>query len=93
MALTSIMLWAFRTNMAAAFALPVVQETLEHLDSYQDGDYSRILLRLKYLNHIIINCGDLPDSIVAGIGSAITCLSSVQDMWKVLTGQTRLISS
>jgi len=65
--------------MAAAFALAVVQETLERLDSYQDGDYSGILLRLEYLNRIIINCGDLPaDSIVAGIGSVITCLSSAQ---------------
>ena len=64
--------------MAAAFALAVVQDTLEHLDSYQDGDYSGILLRLEYLNRIIINFGDLPDSIVAGIGSAITCLSSAQ---------------
>ena len=62
----------------AAFALAVVQETLERLDSYQDGDYSGILLRLEYLNRIIINCGDLPDSIVAGVGSAITCLSSAQ---------------
>ena len=62
----------------AAFALAVVQETLERLDSYQDGDYGGILLRLKYLNRLIINCGDLPDSIVAGIGFAITCLSSVQ---------------
>ena len=74
----SIMLCAFCTNMAAAFALAVVQDTLEHLDSYQDGDYSGILLRLEYLNRIIINFGDLPDSIVAGIGSAITCLSSAQ---------------
>ena len=49
-----------------------VQETLERFDSYQDGDYSGILLRLKYLNRIIINCGDLPNSIVAGIGSPIT---------------------
>ena len=64
------MLCAFCTNKTAAFALAVVQETLEHLDSYQDGDYSGILLRLEYLNRIIINCGDLPDSIVAGIGSA-----------------------
>ena len=72
------MLCTFCTNMAAAFALAVVQETLERLDSYQDGDYSGILLRLEYLNRIIINCGDLPDSIVAGIGSAITCLSSAQ---------------
>ena len=37
------------------FALAVVQETLEGLDSYQDGDYSGILLRLEYLNRIIIN--------------------------------------
>ena len=67
LALLSIMLCAFCTNMAAAFALDlaVVQDTLEHLDSYQDGDYSGILLRLEYLNRIIINFGDLPDSIVA----------------------------
>ena len=70
------MLCAFCTNMAAAFALAVVQETLERLDSYQDGDYSGILLRLEYLNRIIINYGDLPGSIAAGIGSAITCFSS-----------------
>ena len=74
------MLWAFCTNRAAAFALAVVQETFERLDSYQDGDYSGILLRLEYLNRIIMNCGDLPDSIVAqaGIGSAIKCLSRAQ---------------
>ena len=72
------MLRAFCTNMVAAFALAVIQETLERLDFYQDGDYSGILLRLEYLNRIIINCGDLPDYIVAGIGSAITCLSSAQ---------------
>ena len=66
-ALQSIMLCAFCTNMAAAFALLVVQETLEGLHSYQDGDYSGILLRLEYLkNRVIINCGHLPDSIVAG---------------------------
>ena len=41
-ALLSIMLCAFCTNMAAAFALAVVQDTLGHLDSYQDGDYSGI---------------------------------------------------
>ena len=72
------MLCAFCTNMAAAFALAVAQETLELLDSYQDGNYSGILLRLEYLNRIVINCGDLPDSIVAGIGSSITCLSRAQ---------------
>ena len=64
--------------MAAAFELAVVQETLERLDSYQDSDYSGILLRLEYLNRIIINCVDLLDSVLAGIGSTITCLSSVQ---------------
>ena len=80
-ALQSIMLCAFCTNMAAAFALLVVQETLEGLHSYQDGDYSGILLRLEYLkNRVIINCGHLPDSIVAGIGSTITCL--YRDRWK-----------
>ena len=60
--------------MAAAFALAVVQETLERLHSYQDGDCSGILLRLEYVNRIIINCGNLHNSIVAGIGSTITCL-------------------
>ena len=69
---------AFCTNMAAVFALAVIQDTLERLDSYQDGDYSGILLLLEYLHRILINCGDLPDSDVAGIGSAITCLSSAQ---------------
>ena len=64
--------------MAAAFALAVVQETLERLDSYQEGDYRGILLRLEYLNRIIINCVDLLDSVLAGIGSANTCLSSAQ---------------
>ena len=64
LALLSIMLCAFCKNMAAAFTLAVVQDTLEHLDSYQDGDYSGILLRLEYLNRIIINFWDLPDSIV-----------------------------
>ena len=68
----------YKHGGSVKFALAVVQETLERLDSYQDGDYSGILLRLEYLNRIIINCGDLPDSIVAGIGSAITCLSSEQ---------------
>lgn len=65
-------------NMAAEFALAVIQETLGHLDSCQDGDYSRILLRLEYLNRTLINSGELPDSIVAGIGSAIACLSSAR---------------
>ena len=55
--LLSIMLGTFCTNMAAGFALAVVQDTLEHLDSYQDGDYSGILFRLEYLNRIIINFG------------------------------------
>ena len=62
----------------AEFTLAVVQETLEHLDSCQNSDHSRILLRLEYLNHTIIHCGDLPDSIVAGIGSAIACFLSAQ---------------
>ena len=64
--------------MAAEFALAVIQETLGHLDSCQDGDYSRILLRLEYLNRTLINSGELPDSVVAGIGSAIACLSGAQ---------------
>ena len=41
------------TNKAAEFALAVLQETLERLDSCQDGDYSRILLRLEYLNRTL----------------------------------------
>ena len=64
--------------MAGEFVLAVVQETLERLDSCQNGDYLGILLRLEYLNRAIINCGDLPDSIVAGIGSAIACFLSAQ---------------
>jgi len=72
------MLCAFRTNLAAAFAIAAVRETLERHDSYQNADYSGIFLQLRYLNRIIKNCGDLPDSIVAGIGSTITCLSSAQ---------------
>ena len=64
--------------MAGEFALAVIQETLGRLDFCQDGDYSRILLRLEYLNRTLINSGELPDSIVAGIGSAIICLSSAQ---------------
>ena len=64
--------------MAAEFALAVVQETLESLDSCQNGNYSGILLRFEYLNRTIINCGHLPDSIVAGIGSAMACLLSAQ---------------
>ena len=49
-AMMSIMLC---TNMAAEFVLAVLQETLERLDSCQDGDYSRILFRLEYLNRTI----------------------------------------
>ena len=52
--------------MVAEFALAVVQEALERLDSCQNGDYSGILLRVEYLNRTIINFGHLPDSIVAG---------------------------
>ena len=58
------MLCTFCTNIAAAFALAVVQETLERLDSCHDGDFSRILLRMEYLDRIILNCGELADSIV-----------------------------
>ena len=69
------LLWA---NMAAEFALDVIQETFGCLDSCQGGDYSRIVLWLEYLNHTLINSGELPDSIVAFIGSTIACLSSTQ---------------
>ena len=95
------MLCAFTANMAAGFALAVVQETLERLDSCQNGDYSGILLRLEYLNRTIINCGDFPDSIVDGIGSAIACLLSAQRLSvpctyranRLLTGQWWIQSS
>ena len=50
--------------MAAEFAHAFAQETLERLDSCHDGDFSRILLRMEYLNRIIMNCWELPDSIV-----------------------------
>ena len=53
-----------------------VQDTLECLASYQEGDYSGIMLRLEYSNRTITNCGDLLDSNVASMGSAIACLSS-----------------
>ena len=66
-----------RSKLAAARKSPRCHVNTP-LDSYQDGDYSGILLRLEYLNRIIINFGDLPDSVVAGIGSAITCLSCAQ---------------
>ena len=50
--------------MAAECAHDFVQEPLERLDSCHDGDFSRILLRMESLNRIIINCGELADSIV-----------------------------
>ena len=50
--------------MTAEFPHDFVQETLERLDSCHDGDFSRILLRMEYLNRIILNCGELADSIV-----------------------------
>ena len=53
-----------------------VQDTLECLASYQEGDYSGIMLRLEYSNRTITNCGDLLDSNVASMGSVIACLSS-----------------
>ena len=69
----------FAANMAVEVGHAVVQETLEHLDSCQEDDFNRILLRMEYLNRtIIINWGELPDSIVVGIGSALGCLSSKQ---------------
>ena len=59
--LSSIMLCG---KHAAKFAHAFVQETLERLDSCHDGDFSRILLRMEYLDRIIINSGELPDPIV-----------------------------
>ena len=53
----------FAANMAAEFAHDFVQETLERLDSCHDRLFSRILLRMEYLNGIFMNCGKLPDSI------------------------------
>ena len=44
-ALSSIMHCA---NMAAQFALTVIHETLESLDSCQDDDYGKIVLRMEY---------------------------------------------
>ena len=49
--------------MTAEFPHDFVQETLERLDSCHDGDFSRILLRMEYLDRIILNCGELADSI------------------------------
>ena len=60
--------WLFSPSCFAPFVetwrqrshLLLNNKTLERLDSYQDGDYSGILIRLEYLNCIIINGGDLP---------------------------------
>ena len=38
------MLCTFCTNMAGAFAIAAVQETLKPQDFYKNADYSRILL-------------------------------------------------
>ena len=63
--------------MTAEFPHDFVQETLERLDSCHDGDFSRILLRMEYLDRIILNCGELADSSYR-IGSAVACLPSKQ---------------
>ena len=75
--------WLFSPSCLAQFAQHGsrvrtcgVQETLVCLDSYQEGDYNGIMLRLEYSSRTIIKCGDLPDSNMAGMGSAIACLSS-----------------
>lgn len=44
----------FAANMAVEVGHAVVQETLEHLDSCQEDDFNRILLRMEYLNRTII---------------------------------------
>ena len=64
---------------ATEFVLAVVEETIQRLDNCQGDDYSSILLRLEYLNRTIINNGELPESIVAGIGLAIKCLKDEQE--------------
>ena len=66
--------------MAAAFALSVVQDSIQRLDScQQQDDYSSLVLRLEYLNRTIVNSGELPDSVVAGIGLATRCLQEQQE--------------
>ena len=48
-------------KMAAAFALSVVQDSIQRLDScQQQDDYSSLVLRLEYLNRTIVNSGELP---------------------------------
>ena len=67
-------------KMAPAFALSVVQDSIQRLDScQQQDDYSSLVLRLEYLNRTIVNSGELPDSVVAGIGLAIRCLQEQQE--------------
>ena len=58
----------------------VVQDSIQRLDScQQQDDYSSLVLRLEYLNRTIVNSGELPDSVVAGIGLAIRCLQEQQE--------------
>ena len=50
--------------MTAEFPHDFVQETLEPLDSCHDGDFTLLDFRMEYLDRIILNCGELADSIV-----------------------------
>ena len=68
--------------MTARFALTIVQECLNNIDRCQDGDYSGIYLCLEYFNRIIINTDTLPDSIAAGIGSALSSLCQTNAVYR-----------
>ena len=67
-------------KMAAAFALSVVQDSIQRLDScQQQDDYSSLVLRLEYLNRTIVNSGKLPDSGISHQALAIRCLQEQQE--------------
>ena len=79
-----------RQTLAVELWHGVAEETLERLDSRQDDDCSRISLRMEYWNLTTINCGEFPDFIVAGIWSAIACLSSKQEWIECFYRQGKL---
>ena len=67
--------------MAAAFALSVVQDSIQRSDScQQQDDYSSLALRLEHSSRTTVNSGELPDSVVAGIGLTISCLQEQQEV-------------